>query len=646
MAWQTNSGKVAHDAAKRADDAAMEVQQVIDKAQAVTTENKTRFLNAVATVAERDSKYPNPIHGDTVRTTSTAKTFRFVNGTGWVITDEYNPTAIDNITAQLAETANQVTEKMDRNTTGISVAQIDKNKGKFDQTYMSDEFLQQMAGATPINAVPADKSLTTKKYVERSVIPQVTSFARTKNLFDGIYKKGVGLAGSGFSSIVYSTNPTTFANAISAIIRLEKGKTYTVSKSNDTNRFGIVAFIGEPQPSQAPDKVFNLPAQIASNPFTFTLVGEQDFVVIYVSNDAESKEPSWLQIEEGSEATKPNAISINFQNKSIPTDAIDYSHDYIISDVVNNYKTETSFIPRSTANSAASIYAEYDRLMSESAGYITKELLGNETTGLPIYIYKFRPALPQNQGINFRNPKILFISGTHGQEDRAILETLRFFSDLVRNWKNNDALRMLKWNVDFDVIPVLNPYGLNNKQRKNAKGVDINRNFPTDWIREANVDSPYYGGASSLSEVESQILDNYLKGNKDNLIFAVDYHKYNTLASDGHATWMGTTKGNIQKVLASVARYTNATLKTDYPFIDQTNNNLTSISLFDEPGVIHKHFIRLNIPGIILETVWNIGGVWDEQDEFYVEGNSQRFSVDLIGNLILAAVRQYKELRF
>ena len=50
----------------------------------------------------------------------------------------------------------------------VSVSDIDKNKGKLDQTYLSDALLQQIAGNTPINAVPADGSITTEKLADKS----------------------------------------------------------------------------------------------------------------------------------------------------------------------------------------------------------------------------------------------------------------------------------------------------------------------------------------------------------------------------------------------------------------------------------------------------------------------------------------------
>jgi hypothetical protein len=51
----------------------------------------------------------------------------------------------------------------------ISINQINKNKGKLDQTYMTEEFLQQIAGNTPINTTPANDSITTEKLANKSV---------------------------------------------------------------------------------------------------------------------------------------------------------------------------------------------------------------------------------------------------------------------------------------------------------------------------------------------------------------------------------------------------------------------------------------------------------------------------------------------
>ena len=67
----------------------------------------------------------------------------------------------------------------------LSVNMINKNLGKLDQTYMSDELLAQIAGDAAINAVPADGSLTTEKYAKDSVTAEKTTFFKqSKNLFN------------------------------------------------------------------------------------------------------------------------------------------------------------------------------------------------------------------------------------------------------------------------------------------------------------------------------------------------------------------------------------------------------------------------------------------------------------------------------
>lgn len=53
----------------------------------------------------------------------------------------------------------------------INVEWINKNLGKLDQTFMTEEFLQQMAGTTPINAIPSKDSIT----INQLAISKVTS---------------------------------------------------------------------------------------------------------------------------------------------------------------------------------------------------------------------------------------------------------------------------------------------------------------------------------------------------------------------------------------------------------------------------------------------------------------------------------------
>lgn len=69
------------------------------------------------------------------------------------------------------------------------------------------------------------------------------------------------------------------------------------------------------------------------------------------------------------------------------------------------------------------------------------------------------------------------------------------------------ALRRTKriGGVDLWLVERPNPDGLARGTRRNAHGVDLNRNFPWHWRRSSRA-SAYYGGPRPLSEPESRIL--------------------------------------------------------------------------------------------------------------------------------------------
>lgn len=104
MAWSKDKGTIAKVNADYAKVQGDYAKTEANKVERFVEDNKTKWLPAVATVAARNSAYPNPEHGDTVRVTSEAKTYRYVSPTGWVVTDIYDASAIDQVAQQLAQT--------------------------------------------------------------------------------------------------------------------------------------------------------------------------------------------------------------------------------------------------------------------------------------------------------------------------------------------------------------------------------------------------------------------------------------------------------------------------------------------------------------------------------------------------------------
>lgn len=117
-----------------------------------------------------------------------------------------------------------------------SVNDINKNLGKFDQTYMSDDFLQQIAGSTPINATPADKSITTVKLADESVTSQklVDDLLNRINYLDFTFTDGSFISSVG----VVGAGP---AYAYTSLIDISKGEEVEIMAGGTAN----VAVISE-----------------------------------------------------------------------------------------------------------------------------------------------------------------------------------------------------------------------------------------------------------------------------------------------------------------------------------------------------------------------------------------------------------------
>ena len=129
--------------------------------------------------------------------------------------------------------------------------------------------------------------------------------------------------------------------------------------------------------------------------------------------------------------------------------------------------------------------------------------------------------------------RVLVIGGIHGDELSSAAVALHWIG----------LAAQLPADVHWRFIPVLNPDGLMNKpaSRVNARGVDLNRNFPTPhWDRDAKVywekrtgkDPRRWPGVQPLSEPESRFLYDEMERFKPNLIVSI-HAPYGVLDFDG-----------------------------------------------------------------------------------------------------------------
>ena len=132
---------------------------------------------------------------------------------------------------QAKDWVSQLNNKIDKG--NLSVTDINKNLGKLDQTYMTDEFIQQMAGNAPVNAVPSDDSITSEKLARDSVTLGKIEFLDKLPIVSKP-KVGVNVIGT---ELVNSGGHTVFAD-------VEPNTAYHISVENrvNINRFRVFGF--------------------------------------------------------------------------------------------------------------------------------------------------------------------------------------------------------------------------------------------------------------------------------------------------------------------------------------------------------------------------------------------------------------------
>jgi len=149
--------------------------------------------------------------------------------------------------------------------------------------------------------------------------------------------------------------------------------------------------------------------------------------------------------------------------------------------------------------------------------------------GRAIMLSEFKPP---------REPKgrVLVIGGIHGDELTAVSIVFRWIELLQR--PSADAAQ-----YHWRVVPLMNPDGLFAKppRRVNARGVDLNRNFPTDdWFADAHRywrvstrrDPRRFPGTAPGSEPESRWLHNEIRRFRPDVIVSV-HAPHHVLDFDG-----------------------------------------------------------------------------------------------------------------
>ena len=570
-----------------------------------------------------------------------------------------------NLKARLDKEKNEVTTQLAQKTDkgNVSVFDINKNLGKFDQTYMTEEFVAQIAGTANINATPPNVGITTKKLSRKSVTVDKTDFMRV--ISDNLFDKNNVLQGNTIDTT--TGEPSTSAgNNLSMFIPIQGGQSYTylgvtrvafyshdytflsTQLKADALKITIIS------PSDAAfvrvivndrylnSAQFNIGTVLATydeykisidsiqikgeslvdlslrhtdmdfmslssnvfNKYDFlsdtnfdnttgallTSVGHRlsgfipvDELQTYISNFAikvacYDKNKIYLGykypaggIPQTATFTTTTGVKyirisynafLNFEPQlNIGNQLLSYEDYYVVVEgikIENKAPTETIFknedmfvvegvtegvyssptMPDMSTTLGGMQSTElinlYDGLVTNHPEYVTKSILGADSLGENIYRYDFKPLdVPTNAD---NTPKMIIISGIHGSEKAGVYALYLSLKEIASNWHTSDLLETLRWNTHLIVIPLVNNYGFNNYTRKNENGVDLARNFPTDWVYNSDTTSSTYGGETPLSE-QGAILVNQIMNENQDAIYFTSFHNFTTPPENEYFIW-------------------------------------------------------------------------------------------------------------
>ena len=184
----------------------------------------------------------------------------------------------------------------------------------------------------------------------------------------------------------------------------------------------------------------------------------------------------------------------------------------------------------------------YPNIISE------KIILGQSTELRDIWAFK----VSDNPNVEEDEPEVLYTGLTHAREPLGMMNLFYFVQKLAEGYSSNSELSYLVDNRELWFLPVINPDGYvynesiepngGGMHRKNrfdtgcgngtSRGVDLNRNYGFGWGANNTGSSPdecsdVYRGASSFSEIETQIVRDFiLERNFKNILH---YHSYSNV---------------------------------------------------------------------------------------------------------------------
>lgn len=199
--------------------------------------------------------------------------------------------------------------------------------------------------------------------------------------------------------------------------------------------------------------------------------------------------------------------------------------------------------------------------------------IGYSAKGRPITAWRFGTGAS----------KIMYLGSIHGNEKGTKYLLDGWIKDLEANFHKIPSGRSII------VVPNLNPDGFASNNRKNANGVDLNRNFPANnWKADVTIPGGELvkngGGSSALSEPEAKAIAGFITAEAPRLVLS--YHSIASIVAGNDAKDANTLAAQY----AASSRYRNM------------SGQATAVFNYDTTGALEDWLHdKLGIPCILIE---------------------------------------------
>lgn len=320
-----------------------------------------------------------------------------------------------------------------------------------------------------------------------------------------------------------------------------------------------------------------------------------------------------------------------------------------------NYNGD-AIIPYKTSGHLADIYALYDALVEQYPQYIRKQVLGMDASGL----YELRAYIIDN-GTNYayRLPRMVWLSSIHGNEGNSTISTYYMVKELLEKFASNSVCYGIMSAIRLYVIPAVNPWGVENYSRLNYNHVNLNRNFPVDWVYRdpslaygtekygimsaSNGDNPYYyyGGGTCVyndetqtatttyvAEPETQLIMNFINSVntganlQGKICFAINKHDAGNMTKEGALVLIRDNYESDRKFINNFLGWMKPQFMTSHNWLTQKNGlNLSTVSydIAGDPasaGTMDKWLNYSGIHGGLCEIPKGAGTAYTDSDHF------------------------------